>query len=129
MSYVTAHDAIDTIESFTQCRLVSPGTIHPLDAVTIAAALSDEDEAQGDERLSLEKLTETLEEEKHELSEALDEARADLKIANEDKQALLAACEQFVRYALNGNHKGWATYLNTRAGQKMLAVIAQANTP
>lgn len=41
----------------------------------------------------------------------------------EREAAMLVALEQFVRYATNGNHPNWRTYLNTIAGANMLRVI------
>ena len=39
---------------------------------------------------------------------------------------LLAACKLFVRFAENGKHPGWASYLQTRAGFFLRAAIDKA---
>ena len=43
-----------------------------------------------------------------------------------DRDTLLEASKQFVRYSTNGKHPGWATYLQTIAGTKLHNAIAQA---
>jgi len=64
--------------------------------------------------------------EKIALKAECDRLRAELDAERKLKGELLAACEQFVRYAENGKHPGWATYLPTVAGAKMKAAIARA---
>ena len=43
-----------------------------------------------------------------------------------DRDALLEAGKQFVRYGTNGKHPSWANYLQTIAGTKLRNAIAQA---
>lgn len=76
--HYTKQDALRTIQEYTGTRLVSPDTMHELDARAIADTLEEMCTKADDEQIALERVIDTLDYEIFHLRESLEAREAEI---------------------------------------------------